>query len=101
MVWSTLALTIRADATAAFEVVGASSFPRHWIYGHDGTLAAKTGLIDFDTWYRESFGEKNLSLGATVYQTRQARAGFSSPQRPALKRGRCLRNGPSPSSCLS
>ena len=101
VVWSTLALTIRADGTAAFEVVGASSFPRHWIYGHDGTLAAKTGLIDFDTWYRESFGEKNLSLGATVYQTRQARAGFSSPQRPALKRGRCLRNGPSPSSCLS
>jgi hypothetical protein len=47
--------TARAD----FEVVGASSFPRHWIYGHDGTLQAKTGLIDFDTWYRESFGEKN------------------------------------------
>ena len=58
-VWSTLALEIHADQTAAFEVVGASSFPRHWIYGHDGTLAAKTGLIDFDTWYRESFGEKN------------------------------------------
>jgi hypothetical protein len=59
VVWSTLALDIHADQTAAFEVVGASSFPRHWIYGHDGTLAAKTGLIDFDTWYRESFGEKN------------------------------------------
>ena len=59
VVWSTLALTIRADGTADFEVVGASSFPRHWIYGHDGTLQAKTGLIDFDTWYRESFGEKN------------------------------------------
>jgi hypothetical protein len=59
VVWSTLALTIRADATAGFEVVGASSFPRHWIYGHDGTLQAKTGLIDFGTWYRESFGEKN------------------------------------------
>jgi Cyclic nucleotide-binding domain len=59
VVWSTLALSIHADATAGFEVVGASSFPRHWIYGHDGTLAAKTGLIDFDTWYRESFGEKN------------------------------------------
>jgi hypothetical protein len=59
VVWSTLALSIHADATAGFEVVGASSFPRHWSYGHDGTLAAKTGLIDFDTWYRESFGEKN------------------------------------------
>jgi cyclic nucleotide-binding protein len=59
VVWSTLALSIRTDGSADFEVVGASSFPRHWIYGHDGTLVAKTGLIDFDTWYRESFGEKN------------------------------------------
>ena len=59
VVWSTLALSVRADGTASFEVIGASSFPRHWIYGHDGTLQAKTGLIDFDTWYRESFGEKN------------------------------------------
>ena len=40
-------------------MVGASPFPRHWVYGHDETLQAKTGLIDFDTWYRESFGEKN------------------------------------------
>jgi hypothetical protein len=59
VVWSTLALELRADGTAHFEVVGASSFPRHWVYGHDGTLQAKTGLIDFDTWYRESFGENN------------------------------------------
>jgi hypothetical protein len=59
VVWSTLALVIRADSSAEFQVVGASSFPRHWIYGHDGALTAKTGLIDFDTWYRESFGEKN------------------------------------------
>jgi hypothetical protein len=63
VVWSTLALELRADGTASFEVVGASSFPRHWIYGHDGTLQAKTGLIDFDTWYRESFGENNLTHG--------------------------------------
>jgi hypothetical protein len=52
-------------------VVGASSFPRHWIYGHDGTLQAKTGLIDFDTWYRESFGERNITLGAVVCQISQ------------------------------
>ena len=59
VVWSTLALTIRADGTSDFQVIGASSFPRHWIYGHDGKLTAKTGYIDFDTWYRESFGERN------------------------------------------
>jgi hypothetical protein len=59
VVWSTLALTVRADGSSDFEVIGASSFPRHWLYDHGGKLAAKTGYIDFDTWYRESFGERN------------------------------------------
>lgn len=48
--WTTLALTIGADASAAFEVVGASPFPRHWIYDNDGRLAAKSGVIDFAEW---------------------------------------------------
>jgi hypothetical protein len=58
-VWSTLALTIHADGTTDQEVIGASSFPRHWIYDHEGNLVRKSGLIDFETWYRESFGERN------------------------------------------
>lgn len=57
LAWTTLALTIRADGTSDHEVVGASPFPRHWIYDDEGTLVAKTGLIDFTTWYREAFGE--------------------------------------------
>src|SRR5436190_919044 len=56
LVWSTLALTIRADGTSSFEVIGASRFPRHWIYGPDGALSAKSGLTDFKDWYRRSFG---------------------------------------------
>jgi hypothetical protein len=52
--WSTLALTIHAGGRATYEVVGASPFPRHWIYDHDGTLVAKTGRIDFERWYRET-----------------------------------------------
>jgi len=56
-VWSTLALTLRADGTSSFDVVGATRFPRHWIYGDDGELAAKTGLADFKHWYRRSFGK--------------------------------------------
>jgi len=55
--WSTLALTLHADGHAAWEVVGASPFPRHWVYGPDGVLAAKTGLVDFKDWYRHAFGE--------------------------------------------
>ena len=35
-VWTTLALTIRADGTSDFEVLGASKFPRHWVYDDDG-----------------------------------------------------------------
>ena len=57
-VWSTLSLTIYADGTSDHHVVGASTFPRHWIYDRDRTVVAKIGLIDFDTWYRESFGDR-------------------------------------------
>jgi hypothetical protein len=45
--WTTLALTIHADGSAERELVGASSFPRHWVYDADGTLMAKSGLIDY------------------------------------------------------
>jgi hypothetical protein len=56
-VWSTLALTIRADGSSDFEVVGASSFPRHWVYDAAGKLTAKAGLTDFKDWYRHAFGK--------------------------------------------
>jgi hypothetical protein len=55
--WTTLALTINADGTAHHEVVGASPFPRHWIYDHNMNLAQKSGTIDFDAWYRGAFGK--------------------------------------------
>jgi hypothetical protein len=54
--WTTLALTIHADGTAEPRLVGASSFPRHWVYDHSGRLVAKSGFIDHDTWWREAFG---------------------------------------------
>lgn len=55
--WTTLALTISTDGSSSFEVLGASSFPRHWIFDKDGKLSAKVGLIDFKNWYREAFGQ--------------------------------------------
>ncbi len=55
-VWTTLALTIHVDGTADGALVGASSFPRHWVYDHEGRLAAKAGLADFRDWWRHSFG---------------------------------------------
>ena len=55
--WTTLALTLYADGRVEHEVVGASPFPRHWIYDNEGNLAEKSGTVDFKTWYRESHGD--------------------------------------------
>jgi Cyclic nucleotide-binding domain len=56
--WTTLALTIRSDGTSEHELVGASPFPRHWVYDHSGRLVEKAGEIDFEKWYRETHGEQ-------------------------------------------
>jgi Cyclic nucleotide-binding domain len=54
--WTTLELTIHADGSSEHELVGASAFPRHWVYDRDGKLVEKSGLIDFKEWYRKAFG---------------------------------------------
>lgn len=56
LAWTTLALTIRADGTSSGALTGASPFPRHWVYDDRNQLVAKSGLIDFSTWYRDAFG---------------------------------------------
>jgi hypothetical protein len=54
--WTTLQLIIYADGQSKGSLVGASPFPRHWIYDRDGQLVEKSGTIDFTQWYRESYG---------------------------------------------
>jgi hypothetical protein len=56
--WTTLALTINADGTASHELVGASPFPRHWIYDDAGQLVEKSGVIDFGKWFNHAFGDR-------------------------------------------
>jgi hypothetical protein len=56
--WTTLALTINADGTSSHELVGASPFPRHWIYDDGGRLVHKSATIDFGKWFNESFGDR-------------------------------------------
>ncbi len=58
VVWTTLALTLAADGSATHEVVGASPFPRHWIYDKSGRLVQKVAITDFKTWSGDIFGEK-------------------------------------------
>lgn len=57
-VWTTLALTVHVDGTIERELVGASKFPRHWVYDDDLALVEKVGLADFKEWYRASFGKR-------------------------------------------
>jgi hypothetical protein len=66
--WTTLELTIHADGTIEHELAGASPFPRHWLYDETGALVGKSGTIDFDKWYRESY-EANTPWGAEDSQT--------------------------------
>jgi hypothetical protein len=55
--WSTLELTVHVDGRVHGELLGASPFPRHWVYDHAGRLVAKSGLIDFRHWYKDAFGD--------------------------------------------
>lgn len=54
--WTTLQLTIDVAGSATYELVGASPFPRHYVYDDAGRLVQKSGLIDFKTWFNDSFG---------------------------------------------
>jgi hypothetical protein len=58
LAWTTLTLTLYANGESKSELIGASRFPRHWVYDHDGKLINKSGLIDFNDWYRKSFGKQ-------------------------------------------
>ncbi len=56
-VWTTLTLTISADGSSHGQMTGASPFPRHWIYDHQGQLVAKSGLADFREWTLTAHGQ--------------------------------------------
>jgi hypothetical protein len=56
--WTTLALTLHADGRQEFELVGASPFPRHWIYDGDHRLSGKSARINYHRWSTEAFGRR-------------------------------------------
>jgi Cyclic nucleotide-binding domain len=101
--WTTLALTIHADGRSEREVVGASPFPRCWIYDHEGKLVAKTGLVDFKHWSRHAFGKHTpwgetdspalVTAAETALERELSTAimrGGAKPDIRTLKRGRTL-----------
>jgi hypothetical protein len=56
--WTTLELTINVDGTSSRKLIGASPFPRHWIYDEEGKLVEKSGVVDFKSWFNDSFGDR-------------------------------------------
>lgn len=57
-VWTTLALSMHPDGPSKVELVGASAFPRHWVYDARGALSLKSGLTDYEGWMAHSFGAR-------------------------------------------
>jgi hypothetical protein len=56
LAWTSLTLTLFSDGRSLHELIGASPFPRHWVYDHDRNLAQKSGLVDFKRWCQHAFG---------------------------------------------
>ena len=74
-VWTTLALTIRTDGTIERELLGGSTFPRHWLYDSDGRVTGKSAVIDFKTWYKTAtpanppWGDKETAVPSAAAET--------------------------------
>jgi hypothetical protein len=74
-VWTTLALTLHADGTIDRELLGGSTFPRHWLYDSDGRVTGKSAVIDFKTWYKTAtpanspWGDKETSVPSAAAET--------------------------------
>jgi hypothetical protein len=101
--WTTLALTIRADGSSEHQLVGASTFPRHWVYDREGNLVAKSGTIDFKAWYsgahgeRTPWGDEESDAFVTAAESalereisRELMTGTTIPDRRALEPGETL-----------
>jgi hypothetical protein len=103
LAWTTLSLTMYANGESKGALVGASRFPRHWVYDENGELSAKSGLIDFADWYRKSFGKEtpwghqDSDAFVTTVETALERnlshklmAGAAKPKIKKVKRGTVL-----------
>lgn len=90
--WTTLQLTIDTQGKAEFELIGASPFPRHWVYDTDGALAAKSGVIDFADWTRHHDHdrtpwhdfEREVLMSEVESQVERALSGEVMSQKPDL-----------------
>jgi hypothetical protein len=54
-IWTTVELTVKADGSYRQRLVGASPFPRHWLYDNDGQVVEKAALTRPQVWLRTVF----------------------------------------------
>ena len=62
-VWTTLRLELHGDGRVEGSMVGATSFPRHWVYDGHGDVASKSATISFKDWYERGPGTKATPWG--------------------------------------
>ncbi|MFL6203751.1 MAG: cyclic nucleotide-binding domain-containing protein [Acidimicrobiales bacterium] len=62
-VWTTLRLELHADGRTDAAMVGATTFPRHWVYDARGHVAEKSATISFKDWYERGPGTKATPWG--------------------------------------
>jgi hypothetical protein len=56
--WSTLELELHADGRVEGRLIGASPFPRHWVYDTDGKLSQKSAVTADKKWASVAFGKQ-------------------------------------------
>jgi hypothetical protein len=54
--WTTLVLSLDSDGREDAWLLGASPFPRHFLYDHQGRLIAETTSTNFRTWFARHYG---------------------------------------------
>ncbi len=96
VVWTTLRLTINANGRSRGELVGASPFPRHWVYDARGHLFAKSGMTDWRRWYatvhgtHSPWGDENspvlVAMAETALERELSRTIMRGGEKPELKR---------------
>ena len=62
-VWTALRLVLHADGRAEGSLVGATRFPRHWVYDQAGELVSKSATISFEEWYDHRPGTTGTPWG--------------------------------------
>jgi hypothetical protein len=103
LAWTTLSVTVHADGAVEAGLAGASTFPRHWVYDHDGALLEKSGLIDYKRWSSAAFGrhspwgDQDAAVFVTAVESALERSlsesvmrGAEQPAIRTVKRGKAL-----------